>query len=100
MDLRLGSNINPSGWFVQNENPGLGVQPFAEHHFLLVPAGQFPNFVGQGRGFDFKPVLELSSGLLFFFTIDKPKSSKVFFKGCQGDGTGDGAMKERQCSNT
>jgi hypothetical protein len=36
INFELGTDIDPAGWFVENENVALARKPFGENKFLLI----------------------------------------------------------------
>ena len=40
VDFLLGADVEAARRMIEDENPGLGVQPFRQHDFLLVAAGK------------------------------------------------------------
>src|SRR6266403_617632 len=51
-DLRLGPDVDAPGRFVEDEKPGAGGEPFADHDLLLVAAGEQRNGLTRARGRD------------------------------------------------
>ena len=39
-DLALGLHVDAAARFIEEHDGGTGIEPFANHHFLLIAAGQ------------------------------------------------------------
>ena len=55
VNLLLGADVEASGWVIENENSGLGVQPFREDDLLLIAAGKVEAQGVDVRRADFEP---------------------------------------------
>ena len=89
MHLGLRSHVDAARWFIDDQKAGPGVQPFRQHHLLLVAARQGADRHGQVRGLD---VQLFAKGLRvgqFAQAVQPAEGARVFRQHRQGDVGGD-----------
>ena len=69
---------------IQNQDPGLGVQPFCQNHLLLVSAGKIEAKRVDAGGADFKAFDPACGQPPFLAGIDQAMTGEIFKVG-QGD---------------
>ena len=84
MDLLLGTHVDTTGGFVQNQNVGVVCQPLGDDYLLLVTAGEVLHQLVIGRRLDFQGLDKLVCHFFFLLMIDKTSLIGNSLQGCQG----------------
>ena len=71
--LGLGPHVNAARRLIEDEQAGLGVEPFAEDHFLLVAAREGSSCLLHAGGADVEALAERFGRFFLFLALHQTK---------------------------